>query len=309
MIQDMLAEENELNERKKLFYKQLEEYEKSPCAPCTREAAVRLLKKCDSDYMHEKPLSLFLPAVSEGTMRLKGDERSHGEQLDALYEITKNLDVKLLAREFLYGIKNKDLKYVTPLCAYYFAKNLPAHTCYGDECDICGYYKLNPRYNSPRSDFYSVNNDIWNFYSGRFNFYPDLTRVLLSLEEYSKLERAVTHTSDYDYFMQIMKYIDTLSPFFTPAKLVKELKRNGGMSNYTCDQIKDFIDMMGYLDIFHTQKARGVVHSVASDSLRRALEISEYIHPNSYSAFPVVYWTKREGIDYGTIDTLFKDIY
>ena len=296
-----------LEERRKLFDAEREEYLKNPCPPCTYEKAVKLLKRFDNDYDFEKPLSFYLPAVSCGVMRLNTDTRSHDERLKILFDLVDNSDRDNLARDFLYGIKNRDFRYTTALSIYYFAKNLTPHLHKGNNCDICSFYETENE--SARGQFYWINNDLANFHKGRFNFYISLDNALLYFEEYLKLPRPTHDKLDLDYFMSIMKYIDTLSPFYTPAKLVKELKANGGMCNYTAEGIKDFIDMMGYLDIFHTQKARGVVHSVFSASQRNALERTEYIHPNSYSAFPVVYWRKGDGIDYETIDKLFSDIY
>ena len=296
-----------LEERRKLFNKEKEEYLKSPCPPCTYERAVKLLKRFEHDYDFEKPLSFYLPAVSCGVMRLSVDTRTHDERLEALYKLVNESDRETLARDFLYGIKNKDFRYTTALSIYYFAKNLTPHSHQGNSCDICSFYETENE--NARGQFYWINNDLANFHGGRFNFYISLDDALLYFEEYLKLPRPSHDKNDYDYFIKIMNYIDTLSPFYTPAKLIKELKANGGMSNYTADEIKDFIDMMGYLDIFHTQKARGVVHSVFTGTQRNTLERTEYIHPNSYSAFPVVYWRKGDGIDYETIDKLFSDIY
>ena len=70
------------------------------------------------------------------------------------------------------------------------------------------------------------------------------------------------------------------------------------------DFVDAFIDMLGYLNILHTNDSFGVTvgHTCEKDMLYP-------LSDRSYFAHPVNRWTRKSGIDYNMIDMLFGDLY
>lgn len=72
----------------------------------------------------------------------------------------------------------------------------------------------------------------------------------------------------------------------------------------TIKQIDAFIDMLGYLNILHTDDSFGITvgHTKERDMLYP-------LSDRSYFAHPVNRWTRKCGIDYNMINQLFGDFF
>ncbi len=72
----------------------------------------------------------------------------------------------------------------------------------------------------------------------------------------------------------------------------------------TIKQIDAFIDMLGYLNILHTDDSFGITvgHTKERDMLYP-------LSDRSYFAHPVNRWTQKCGINYNMINQLFGDFF
>lgn len=297
----------------------IEKYSEAPVPPCDKKQAIKLLKRFSgkrfSDFW-SNPVNEYLPAVSEGTMKLEEKLYTHDEAVKHAKALISDLDPKDLARAFLYGVAHNAPEYRTALACYYYVKNLPEHkfekmcigtTAKGDfysdtACEICSY-------NGKPADESKMKFRHVNILMARFYYYATiphcirLNDAILFLEEYKKLPKPEAAADDLEFFKNIIAFIEALPENTFPSKLRKELQQSG-LLKMTVRQIDSFIDMLGYLNILHTDDSFGVTvcHTKEREMLDPISTWSEF-------AYPVCRWTRKCGIDHDMIYSLFSDLY
>ena len=318
-LQTSSSQSNEINTA---YTKEIKEYQTSPVAPCDKAIALKLLKRfarknfCD---FWTAPVTEYLPAVSEGTMKLCETVYPHDEAVRYAKELIATFSTVDLAKDFLYGAAHNAPEYTTALACYYYIKNLPEHefekkyvgaavgkngewenryseTC----CEICGYQHSVST--EPKMQFWHINMDMVNFFEGVM-CRSSLNTAIMFLEEYKKLSRPVHAIADYDHFKKIIEVIENTPQNMTSGKLRRELKQSG-LLRMTLYQIENFINTLGFLDILHSDDSHGMIymHTPAKDMLYP-------LSDRGYAAHPVNRWTRKCGIDYDSISMLFEGIY
>ena len=301
------------------YVEDIKAYYESPPTACDKKNALKLLKKfARKDFQNFwcESVNVYLPAVSEGTMKIMEKKYSHDEVICYAKELINAFDVKELARAFLYGVAHNAPEYRTALACYYYIKNLPEHQferryigtiANGDvysesTCEICKYNsKLS---DEPKMQFWHINVDMDHFYhKALIPFCFNLNTAIVYLEEYKTLPTPNCSLEDLQFLNDIIALIESLPENTPPSKLRKELK-SFGLLKMTIEQIDAFIDRLGYLNILHTDDSFGVTvgHTKESDMLYP-------LSDRSYFAHPVNRWTRKNGIDYSMIDMLFGDLY
>ncbi len=301
------------------YVEDIKSYFKSPFAACDKKQSLKLLKQFtrkDFPTFWGESVDIYLPAVSEGTMKIAEKVYSHDEAISYAKDIISTLDPKELAKAFLYGVAHNAPEYRTALACYYFIKNLPEHqfekkfigtNATGDvysenTCEVCKYNsKLS---DEPKMQFWHINVDMEHFYfKALIPFCFNLNTAIVYLEEYKTLPTPNCSPEDLQFLKEIIALIESLPENTPPSKLRKELK-SSGLLKMTIEQIDAFIDMLGYLNILHTNDSFGVTvgHTKERDMLYP-------LSDRSYFAHPVNRWTRKSGIDYDMIDMLFGDLY
>ena len=301
------------------YVEDIKSYFKSPFAACDKKQSLKLLKQFtrkDFPTFWNESVNIYLPAVSEGTMKIAEKVYSHDEAICYAKNIISTLDPKELTKVFLYGVAHDAPEYRTALACYYFIKNLPEHqfekkfigtNATGDvysenTCEVCKYNsKLS---DEPKMQFWHINVDMEHFYfKALIPFCFNLNTAIVYLEEYKTLPTPNCSSGDLRFFKEIIALIESLPENTPPSKLRKELK-SSGLLKMTIDQIDAFIDMLGYLNILHTDDSFGVTagHTKERDMLYP-------LSDRSYFAHPVNRWTRKSGIDHDMIDMLFGDLY
>ncbi len=306
-----------------IYLEEIQLYKEDPTPSCDKKTALKLLKRFARKTFHDfwtSPVLEYLPAVSEGTMKLCERVYSHDEAVRYAKDLISTLSVAQLAKDFLYGVAHNALEYTSALPCYYYIKNLPTHKFekkyvgsvvgkngewedkYRDsQCEICGYdCTLSTE---PKMQFWHINVDMEHFYfSGRVPR-SSLNTAIIFLEEYKKLPRPEHSPTDYKCFESIMEVIEKTPDNMTSGKLRRELKRSG-LLGMTLDQIEVFINTLGYLDILHPADSHGMLytHTPQRDMLYA-------LSDRGYAEHPVNRWTRKCGIDYKSISTLFEGIY
>lgn len=305
------------------YIEEIKAYQASPTAPCNKTIALKLLKRFARKDFREfwtTPVLEYLPAVSEGTMKLCETVYPHDEAICYAKKLIATLSVKELAKDFLYGVAHNAPEYRTALACYYYIKNLPDHEFekkyvgsvvgkdgefedrYNENrCEICQYQQTVSQ--EPKMQFWHINMDMVSFYfDGRMGR-NSLNTAIIFLEEYKKLPRPACSISDYKHFEKIIEVIENTPQNMTSGKLRRELKQSG-LLRMTLDQIEIFINTLGYLDILHSDDSRGMLYTHTPEK--------DMLYPLSdrgYAEHPVNRWTRKCGIDYDSISMLFGGIY
>ncbi len=313
------APSEEINAR---YVKEIEQYMAEPCPACTKNEALKLLKKfakADWQSFWNQDITAYLPAVSEGTMKLCPVYRTHDDAIAYAKSLIQQLDPKTLARDFLYGTAHNAPEYRTALACYYYIKNLPEHTFerkyIGSHskdvfsevtCEICDYTcGQNPSvFHEPKMDFWHCNVDMeFYYFQACIPNHFSLNTAILFLEEYARQPRPDTSICDWEFFNAIVSVIVAAPENTTPASLRKLLK-GGILKAMTNTQVEAFIDMLGYLNILHPQGAYGVT---VRHTQQREMEQPHSMR--TYFAYPVYNWNRKCGIDYDSINHLFGNLY
>ena len=306
------------------YSKEIKTYKETPTPPCNKATALKLLKRFarkDFQNFWADSVEEYLPAVSEGTMKLCECVYPHAEVIRYAKGLIATLSPKELAKDFLYGVTHNAPEYRTALACYYYIKNLPEHEFekkyvgsvvgkdgkfedrYNEsKCEVCGYQHTVST--EPKMQFWHINMNMGNFYfKAWIPFRFNLNTAIVFLEEYKTLPRFEHLQSDYEHFMKLIGVIERLPLNTTSGKLRKELKQSG-LLTMTLEQIGAFIDMLGYLNILHPADSFGVTagHTCEKEML---LPLSD----RGYAAYPVNRWTRKCGIDYDSISMLFDGIY
>ncbi len=305
------------------YCKEIDAYRASPVGPCDKTTSLKKLKRLARKNFHEfwtASVTEYLPAVTEGTMKLCERIYPHDEAICYAKGLIAVFSPKDLAKDFLYGVAHNAPEYRTVLACYYYIKNLPEHefqkkyvgSVVGKDgefedrynetgCEICGYqHSLS---SEPKMQFWHINMNMASFYfDGRMER-SNLNTAILYLEEYKKLPRPRHSPKDYGHFMRIIEVIENTPQNMTSEKLRSELKKSG-LLQMTVNQIECFIDMLGYLDILHSDDSHGMLytHTPERDML---YPLSE----RGYTAHPVNRWTRKCGVDFQSISLLFDGIY
>lgn len=311
--------ENPSEQINSAFNAEIDEYQNAPILPCSHSDALKHLKrfarKNFSDFW-QNPIHSYLPAVSQGIMKLSDTVYSHDTAIAYAKALIATLSETELARSFLYGVAHSAPAYMTALACYHYIRNLPSHNferrligslgqgdIYSDTtCEICGY-------NSKLSDeskmrFWHINMEMDFFYhKARLPLCLNLNRAIVFLREYSTLPKPETSPADYALFMEVIQLIEGLPEHTTSGKLRQPLKQSG-LLQMTNDQLDSFIDLLGYLNILHTEDSYGVTVGHTQER-----DMFEPLSDRSYFAHPVNRWTRKCGIDHASIRFLFDGIY
>ena len=308
-----------LDQINKEYVAEIEAYREKPVPPCSRADALKLLKrffgKGFADQWQE-PVTPYLPAVSCGIMKLSDTVYPHDEAITYAKTLIAPLSEAELAKAFLYGVAHGAPEYMTALACYHYIKNLPHHDfekkwigtgpqgdVYSEStCVICGYNsKLS---DEPKMRFWHINIDMDHFY--RKAMIPHcftLNLAITFLREYLTLPKPETSSADYTHFLNVISVIEEAPESTTSGKL-RPLLKQSGLLKMTNDQIESFIDLLGYLNILHSEDAFGVTAGHTEER-----NMLDPLNVRTYYAYPVHRWTRKCGIDYESIRMLFDGIY
>lgn len=120
---------------------------------------------------------------------------------------------------------------------------------------------------------------------------------------YMTLPKPKTAPEDYTHFMAVIGLIEALPEDATPGKLRKSLKQSG-LLNMTNDQVDSLVNLLGYLNILHSDDAWGVTAGHTKEG-----DMPGPLNDRSYFAHPVHRWTGKCGVDHESIRMLFEGIY
>ncbi len=299
-----------INER---FVEEIRRFKEAPPPACDEKTALEILAEYrrDSIKFADKfwpdPVAKYLPAVVQGTMFLEQEKYSHNETLRIARERAESLCYGDIVNAFIFGVSRGIPAYRTALPAYLHIKAIPHH---GDEfidypdtpyagCPYCSFRVFSPE---PKMSFLWINSMQYNrTFSGGYlgGQSPEASSFLL--REFAKMPTVKATKYDYKVFIESLKLTEKLLPdqkISSYGKLLKESK----IIPMKTREIQNYLNILGYLDILHTEEHHGITKKFISRK-----DMPEPVESKSDYDFPVHLWKARNGVDWERVSELFED--
>ena len=299
-----------------LFDEEILKFHQEPPLACDHKTALKLLREFNRDSIDfgEKfwpgSVEKYLPAVAEGTMFLSEELFEHKEALTTAEFRAENSAYTDVAHAFIYGVARGIPAYRTALPAYLHIKSIPDHA---DEhllpdsahispyCDICNFHSASIE---TKLRFMWINSMQYNrIYLGGYLGTQGVDNSSFLLREFGKMPIVASTKEDFKVFTDSLKLAEQL-PESKKVGSYKELLQKSGMLNFKAKEYQPYLDILGYLDILHTDEHRGI-----SKRFIRACDMQEpEEYKNDYD-YPVRFWRAKNGVDWSRVHELFDRLY
>ena len=298
------------------FDEEIECFRKRPPSACVHKTALKLLREFERDSIDfstkfwPNPVEKYLPAVVEGTMFLCEEQFVHEQAIKKATERLHAISYKDAAHSFIYGVANGIPAYRTALPAYLHIKNIPEH---GEEhltadhvhiypyCDFCNYHAASKE---TKMSFMWINSMQYRrIYEGGYLGGQEPTASSFLLREFIKMPKVVATKEDYQLFVDSLRLAEQLK---SEKKIgaYKELLQKSKMLTFKASEYQPYLDILGYLDILHTDDHRGITKKfIRSQDMEEAEE-----YKNDYG-YPVRFWRAKNGVDWKRVHELFDCIF
>ncbi len=299
------------------FDEEIIRFKEAPPSACDHGTALKLLREFERDSIDfgkkfwPNSVEKYFPAVVEGTM-FSGEELfPHAEAMKIAQERVQSISYHDAAHAFIYGIARGVPAYRTALPAYLHIKNIPEH---GEEhlhsdrfstspgCHYCSYGGASVE---TKLSFMVINSiQYCRIYQGGylgFGQSPNASSFLL--REFIKMPKVVATKEDYRLFRDSLMLTEQL-PCEKKIGAYKEILQKSKILPLKTKEYQRYLDILGYLDILHTDEHRGVTKIfIRSQDMTDPEE-----HKNDYG-YPVRFWRAKNGVDWARVNELFGDLF
>ena len=298
------------------FDKEIEYFKKYPPRACDHKTALKLLREFERDSIDfptkfwPNSVEKYLPAVVEGTMLLCEEQFAHKQAIQKAIERLQAIAYKDAAHAFIYGVAKGIPAYRTALPAYLHIKNIPKHGeehLYTDHvhispgCGCCNYYAASKE---TKMSFMWINSiQCHRIYEGGYLGDQRPTDSSFLLREFIKMPKVVATKEDYQLFVDSLKLAERLQ---SEKKIgsYKELLQKSKLLAFKTREYQSYLDILGYLDILHTDEHRGITRKfISTQDMKDAEE-----YKNDYG-YPVRFWRAKNGVDWERVHELFDGIF
>ncbi len=299
----------------KQFDDEVIQFYKDHIPACDHGSALKLLREfqCDSNDFGKNfwPNSVgkYLPAVAEGTMFLGEEVFEHTEANKIARQRVENVSYKDVVHAFIYGVSRGIPAYRTALPAFLHIKNIPEHSedyLRPDDlhtspyCDFCDYCAASVE---TKMSFMWINYmQYCRIYEGGYPWGQNLTTSSFLLREFIKMPKVIATKEDYQLFVDSLMLTEQLQ---SEKKIgaYKEILQKSKLLAFKSREYKAYLDILGYLDILHSDECRGVTkYFIRTKDMREPDE-----HRNDYG-YPVRFWRAKNGVDWERVRELFDDV-
>lgn len=298
------------------FDKEITHFKEDPPSACDHKTALKLLSEFNRDCIYfgtkfwPNSVEKYLPAVVEGTMFLGEEPFNHEEALKLAAERADRISYEDVANAFIYGISRGIPLYRTALPAYLHIKNIPEH---GEEhlsedtvhifpyCDCCNYQAASME---TKMGFLWINAMQYSrIYEGGYLGITKPTASSFLLREFIKMPKVTATKDDYQLFVDSLIIIKQLQPE-RKIGAYKELLQKSKILPLKIKEYQSYLDILGYLDILHTDEHRGITKKfIRAQDMKDAEE-----HKNDYG-YPVRFWRVENGVDWERVHELFDCLF
>ena len=296
------------------FDEEVAQYRKAPPCACDRKTARKLLAAFECACEHfcsrfwPEPVEKYLPAVAEGTMFLGQELYEHAEALKIARQRADEVSYNDVANAFVYGVARGVPAYRTALPAYLHIKNIPVH---GDEylkpvacdtspcCTFCNYSAASV---GTKMSFLWINlMQYYREYLGGYLGMPSPESSSFLLREFAKMPKVTATKEDYQRLIDSLKPAEQLPPN-KKIGAYKEILQKSKILPLKIKELPSYLDILGYLDILHTDEHRGITKKYIRIDDMKGPEESK----NDYG-YPVRFWRAKNGVDWDRVHELFDD--
>ena len=287
-------------------------YKENPVRACDQKTSLKLLREFERDSIEfvtkfwPNSVEKYLPAVSEGTMFLAEERFPHFEAIKIARERADALSYRDVAQAFIYGVARGVPAYRTALPAYLHIKNIPEHEdeyltddqCHTSPyCMLCNYTASSKE---TKMSFMWINSmQYCRIYLGGYLGNQSLDDSSFLLREFAKMPKVEVTKADYQLFIDSLKLVEQL-PKEKKIGAYKDLLSKSKILPLTIKEIPSYLDILGYLDILHTDEHRGITKKfIRIQDMEEAIE-----HKNDYG-YPVRFWRVKNGVDWDRVNELF----
>jgi len=309
-----------MSEYSEMINKQFDEeiicFKENPPSACDHKTSLKLLREFERDSIDfgtkfwPNPVEKYLPAFVEGTMFLGEESFNHEQALQIARERVESISYEDVANAFIYGVARGIPSYRTALPAYLHIKNIPEH---GEDhlfddavhtspsCNYCNYHAASME---TKMSFMWINSMQYRrIYEGGYLGGQEPTASSFLLREFIKIPKVVATKEDYQLFVDSLRLAEQLQ---SEKKIgsYKELLQKSKMLAFKTREYQPYLDILGYLDILHTDDHRGITKKfIRSQDMEEAEE-----YKNDYG-YPVRFWRAKNGVDWNRVHELFDCIF
>ena len=298
------------------YDEEIERFHNNPPSVCDHKTALKLLREFERDTIDfstkfwPNPVEKYLPAVVEGTMFLCEEQFAHQQAIQKATERVQSIAYNDVAHAFIYGVVNGIPAYRTALPAYLHIKNIPEH---GEEhlfddhvhiypyCNCCNYHAASKE---TKMSFMWINSMQYRrIYEGGCLGGQEPTASSFLLREFIKMPKVVATKEDYQLFVDSLRLAEQLQ---SEKKIgaYKELLQKSKRLAFKTREYQPYLDILGYLDILHTEDHRGITKEfIRVQDMREAEE-----YKNDYG-YPVRFWRAKNGVDWNRVHELFDCVF
>ena len=310
-----------MSEYSEMINKQFDEeiicFKENPPSACDHKTSLKLLREFERDSIDfgtkfwPNPVEKYLPAVVEGTMFLGEESFAHEEAIKIARSRVEAIPYQNVAHAFIYGVARGIPAYRTAFPAYLHIKSIPEH---GEDHLLDDSYHTSPRCNfcnyhaasmETKMSFMWINSmQFYRIYIGGYlGFGKGLTASSFLLREFIKMPKVTATKEDYQLFIDSLMLIECLE---SEKKIgaYKEILQKSKILPFKSKEYQKYLDILGYLDILHTEEHRGITKKfIRSQDMKDAEE-----HKNDYG-YPVRFWRAKNGVDWERVYELFDGIF
>lgn len=297
------------------FDEEILKFKENPPSACDQKTALKLLREFERDTIAfaskfwPNSVEKYFAAIAQGTI-FWGEERfSHSEAIATARKRVDALSYEDVAKAFIYGVTRGVPAYRTALPAYLHIKNIPEHDdrylCAdpyhtSPRCDFCDY--VAPSVETKMSFMWINSRQYHRIFIGGYLGRQSLEASSFLLREFAKLPKVTVTQEDYQVFIDSLKLAEQL-PSEKKIGAYKDILQKSKPLPLKAKEIPSYLDILGYLDILHTDEHRGITKVfIRTRDMKEAEE-----HKNDYG-YPVRFWRAENGVDWERVKDLFSDI-
>ena len=300
----------------KEFDKEIIRFKENPPSACDHKTALKLLCEFEQDSIDfgtkfwPNPVEKYLPAVVEGTMFLGEEPFNHEQALRIARERVESISYEDVANAFIYGVARGIPLYRTALPAYLHIKNIPEHredhllkdTVHASPCcDCCNYHAASME---TKMSFMWINSMQYSrIYEGGYLGEMGPMASSFLLREFNKMPKVTATRGDYQLFIDSLMLSGQLQPE-RKIGAYKEILQKSKILPLKIKEYQPYLDILGYLDILHTDEHRGITKKfIRAQDMEEAEE-----YKNDYG-YPVRFWRVENGVDWKRVHELFDSLF
>ncbi|WP_347986283.1 hypothetical protein [Methylomonas sp. AM2-LC] len=225
----------------------------------------------------------FLLAQQKGLMFDKVNV-FHDEAVNKCFDSFSNARKQHFTNLFLVSLSQNRLDYRSGLAAFAIMQSFPNHAFAGTNPDCCIICSYPPN----REVSFSAINQFRFLCGGLYSAKP--TEIYFFLDQHNALTDIYPSAVDFEIFLEILQVIKSVDDTCTVTTLQKILNKLPSFRS-TKEQIKYFLETLGYCGILETANHPGLLHQYVNLGLA-----PRKTHSSDWK-YPVDFWTGKDGIN------------